>query len=237
MGPRVGIPELGQPDRLRSDGNLRRRYAAEVVRRRTVNGTFAAKVHRKQYAPFLDNAEGAELFQGARFIHLYRRDLLGQAISRHIATLTGRWGPGDTATTAVQSNPDFFDNDAIARNVMALAQEDANWRLFFAQNGIAPLVMTYEELVADTVRCLRRIADAFALDLPTRDLDYAEPRVARPDAEPSRSAIREAFLRAHQRFTPAGWYTPSLEHESPHLTQPSPPPGAERKGPARSAGR
>ena len=49
-----------------------------------LNGIFSAKVQSWEFVSFLDNPEGAELFQNAKFIHLYREDLLGQAISLHI---------------------------------------------------------------------------------------------------------------------------------------------------------
>lgn len=204
IGPRFGIPELQDHARLRSDAGMRRRYNAALMQRRTANGIFAAKIQGWEFTAYLDNAEGIELFNGGCFIHLRRDDLLSQAISFHIARLTGRWGADGTVTTPPAPYPDFFDVDQIAHCARAIAQEDAMWRLFFARNGIVPLTITYEDLTADVGGTLRRIADAFALDLPARDFAYVEPPPARipPAGEPSRSAIRERVLR-QRRFTPA----------------------------------
>jgi trehalose 2-sulfotransferase len=205
IGPRWGILELKEPERLRAEGDLRRRYIGALLQRRTRNGIFAAKLQGWEYTAYLDNAEGTELFQAGCFIHLHRHDLLDQAISLRISLLTGRWGNDGTVTTPPADNPNFFDNDQIVRIAKGIAQEDAMWRLFFAQNGIVPLTIAYEDLSADVGGTIGRIADAFALDLPVRDFAYAEPRPKRAPAgdEPSRSAIRENFLRAHRRFTPA----------------------------------
>ncbi len=203
IGPRCGLPALADADRLRTDRDLRRAYIAALLQRRTFSGVFAVKVQGGEFAAYLDNDEGMQLFQDAYFIHLHRRDLLSQAISRHVAFLTGRWGNDDTVTTPPVENPDFFDSAQIIRHANAIAAEDASWRLFFTQNGIRPLTMCYESLTADIGGSMRGIVERFALNLPTRDFEYTElPRKPAPQ-EPCRSIIRERFLRAHRRFVPA----------------------------------
>jgi LPS sulfotransferase NodH len=209
IGPRWGISELKAPERLRAESDLRRRYIGAILQRRTRNGIFAAKLQGWAYTAYLDNADGTAMFEGGCFIHLHRHDLLGQAISLRISQLTGRWGNDGAITTPPADNANFFDNDQIVRIAKGIAQEDAMWRLFFVQNGILPLTIAYEELSGDIGGTVRRIVDAFALDLPVRDFAYAEQRPPRAPAaeEPSRSAIRENFLRAHRRFTPAALAT------------------------------
>jgi trehalose 2-sulfotransferase len=203
IGPRCGLPALADADRFRSDRDLRRAYIAAIQQRRTVHGIFSAKVHGGEFSAYLDNDEGMQLFQDGHFIYLYREDLLGQAISRHVAWLTGRWGNDDTVTTPPAADPDFFDNGRIIRHANEISREDASWRLFFVQNGITPLVLTYERLSGDISGTLRAIAGAFQLEVPAGGFEYADPP-REPGAEgPSRSAIRERFLELNRRFVPA----------------------------------
>ncbi len=106
---RVGITALADGLAAGAEASLRRVYIEEIVSRRTVNGVFAAKIQWGQYAQLLDNPEGDELLQGGCFIHLYREDLLAQAISTHVAMETGMWGLDGRATSIVPESPRFFD--------------------------------------------------------------------------------------------------------------------------------
>src|SRR6202008_2152138 len=114
---------------------------------------------------------GAELLQQAHFIHLYREDLLAQAISFHVARETGIWGRDRTVATPPASLPRFFDVDMIADHMKTLAESDMSWRLFFARNGISPLVFSYERIHRDIAGVLRSIVDGFGLDVPSGSLE------------------------------------------------------------------
>jgi LPS sulfotransferase NodH/tetratricopeptide (TPR) repeat protein/SAM-dependent methyltransferase len=205
IGQRSGIHPLADGRRLGSDSEARRAYIAALMDRRTANGIFAAKIHWGQYASYLDNPEGVELFQQAHFIQLYREDLLAQAISFHVSKETGRWGSADTVSTPPASIPRFFDVDLIADYIKMLAESDTSWRLFFARNAILPLTFSYERVRDDLAGVLRTIVDNFGLDLPTDCFDYAEegPNEERDAEVPPRSEIKARFLRAHQRVIPA----------------------------------
>ncbi len=84
------------------------KYLAALIPRRCQNGIFAAKIHFGQFLKVLDNPVGRKLLDGGVFIHLYREDLLKQAVSTHFANLTGRWGIDDTVTTAPAASPGFL---------------------------------------------------------------------------------------------------------------------------------
>jgi LPS sulfotransferase NodH len=205
IGPRVGIHVLSNAPRLGSDSVARRTYISAIMNRRTVNGIFTAKLHWGQYASYLDNPEGVELLQQAHFVHLYREDLLAQAISFHVSKETGRWGPGTAVTSRPASTPRFFDVDQIANQMKMLAQGDMNWRLFFARNGISPLMISYERVRDDISGVLRSMVDSFGLDLPATNFDYVEegPSDSRDLGVPPRSEIKARFLLANQRVMPA----------------------------------
>ena len=196
---RVGIAALGDGFAAGADPSLRRAYIHEILSRRTVNGVFAAKLQWGQYAQQLDNPEGHDLLDGSHFIYLYREDLLAQAISVHGAMETGMWGLDGRATSIVPETPRFFDQQLIQDRLQRLAENETNWRLFFARAGITPLIISpYEQLVADMPATMRRIIAAFALSLPDVP-DYAEARLsdALPPPEPRpppRSAIGSSTL-------------------------------------------
>ena len=174
IATRYGIAGLADGTQLASNAQARQAYIAALLNYRTVNGIFATKIHWGQYASYLDNDEGVALLQNAHFVHLYRRDLVAQAISFHVARETGRWGLDDTVTTSPASAPRFFDLDQIADSMKMLADSDASWRLFFARNGISPLSCSYEHLRSDLPSVLRTIVSTFGLNAPTSPFDYAE---------------------------------------------------------------
>jgi LPS sulfotransferase NodH len=205
IGPRLGIGALRNGGLLKSESELRRAYITALMARRTNNGIFSAKVQWWEFEQNLDNPEGLELLQNAHFIHLYRENLLDQAISLHIARQTGRWGFDELVTTPPAPNPQFFDNRAINNNLDLVARHDMNWRMFFARNRITPLMISYERLRDDVAGVLRTIVEVFGLEVPINDFDYVEerPSNARHPQVPPSSELKAEFLRAHQRVMPA----------------------------------
>lgn len=150
-------------------------YLRALVPRRCQSGVFAAKIHFDHYLKVLDNQTGCELLNGGLFIHLYREDLLAQAVSTHFANLTGRWGIDDTVTTVPASHPNFFDVELINRHVEQIAEQNRGWRVFFGRNGLSILSMSYERLCADPFGFVVLIARRLGLDPDTLRQDYAEP--------------------------------------------------------------
>ena len=205
IGRRFGIPALAEGGQLASDNVARHAYIAALMARRTANGIFAAKIHWAQYAAFLDNTEGNELLRNGYFIHLYRDDLLAQAISFHVSKETGRWGLDATVDWPPVAPPRFFDVDLIDARVKLLAAAEMNWRLFFARNGISPLAVSYERVRADLAGVLRTIVDSFKLDVQASCFDYVEegPSEARDAHVPPRSEIKARYVHAHRSVIPA----------------------------------
>jgi LPS sulfotransferase NodH len=174
-------------------------YLATVVPLRCVNGIFAAKVHFEHFVKVLDNATGRKLLEGGIFIHLYRENLLNQAVSTHFSHLTGRWGIDDTAATVPQENPDFFNVAAIDRIVQRLAEDDLGWRLFLARNAIAALTLSYEQLCTDPVGILIAIARRLGVDparVPTGYTEPNDPVSNEPPGVPSKGEVRQHYIAA-----------------------------------------
>jgi LPS sulfotransferase NodH len=90
------------------------------------------------------------------WIWLERRDTVAQAVSWYVAEATDRWhlSAGETTSLPVSIEYDFF---SILTKVMIIGANHANWQAFFARQGIEPLTLVYEELVADPLASLRAI--------------------------------------------------------------------------------
>jgi LPS sulfotransferase NodH len=197
IATRLGLGTVMSPD-LAVDGLKRQSYIDALLNRRTVNGIFAIKIHRGQFEQYLKNAPAKDLIRGAKFIYLYREDLLAQAVSFHISQLTGRWGIGSGDVTKIISEKKFFDNTAINNTLRMIADQDRDWRLFFAYSNIAPLFLSYESLISDISGALQKIALRFGLGLETQDLEYDEKSLAevRGPGEPSKAEIQSQFLQS-----------------------------------------
>jgi LPS sulfotransferase NodH len=150
------------------------RYLDVLIRRRTQGGVFAAKIHFRDFRRVLNNPIGYRLFDGGLFIHLYREDLLKQAVSEHFAQLTGRWGIDDTVTTPPAPNPNFFDHEAIDRILLDLSEQDRRWRVFLARDGVVPISISYEKLCEDPFGCVQAIASRLEIDPETLRGGYSE---------------------------------------------------------------
>jgi LPS sulfotransferase NodH len=127
----------------------------------TPNGVYAVKVFTDV---FENPAEPwCERLPNLRFVHVERLDILGQAISWAKAIQTGQY----LSTEAIVGQP-RYDGATIAYFMVQAARRQARWRLFFARNGIAPLRLTYEDLIRDPLDAVAQVG---------RLVDVADPRV------------------------------------------------------------
>jgi trehalose 2-sulfotransferase len=174
------------------------KYCAVLAPRRCQRGIFAAKIHYDQYVKVLDNPVGHAVLEGGLFIHLYREDLLAQAVSTHFANLTGRWSIDDAVTTVPASDRDFFDVAAIDRAVEELAEQDRGWRLFLARNGLPAISISYERLCEDPAGFVAQVARRAGLDPGVLPRDYSEASSPTGDdpSLPRKSEVIRRYLAA-----------------------------------------
>lgn len=187
---------FGQVDRA-TEAKFLARYAAALIPRRCQLGIFAAKIHFDQYIRVLDNPVGYKLLDGGIFIHLFREDLLKQAVSRNYAYATGRWGIDDTVTTAPTETGDLLEAKGIDRELETLADEDRGWRIMLARNGLSPMSISYEQLCRDPGGFVTAIARRLGIDPSTIHHGYNEP--IEPPAEsdpglPSKTDVTRRYL-------------------------------------------
>jgi len=113
-----------------------------------------------QFNDFLQVMENQAAFNDFRFIYLTRRELPQQAVSLYRATET------DVFHTNIQHDAQKlaklgrlgYDYEKIDYWYKHIAVQEAGWSRYFALNNIYPLCITYEEIDADVVAVVRRIA-------------------------------------------------------------------------------
>ncbi|MGA8760338.1 MAG: Stf0 family sulfotransferase [Stellaceae bacterium] len=218
-GLRDRLP-FGKPDRT-AEINFLTKYYAVLVRKRCQRGIFAAKIHFEDFITVLDNPVGLKLLDGGLFIHIFREDLLKQAISRNFAFATGRWGIDDTVTTAPLASNNLLSVAGVDRELKSLADQDRGWRVFLARNGLSPMTISYEKFCEDPPGFVLAIAGRLGIDSNTLRLDYNEPisptRNDDPDF-PSRSEVMHSYLAAVRQLRGA-----SIAAEPPGDVRVSPP--------------
>jgi LPS sulfotransferase NodH len=154
----------------------------------TPNGISGIKLHYYQLAELPKRIAGAggptgltptqllpRFIPNAKYVWLRRADKTRQAISFVLALNTREWWKleGDsTAKPAGGTDDPVYDGQALARAERMLRENDAKWQSFFEANGISPLVVEYDELVADyggTIEGILRwleIPDAASIVVP-----------------------------------------------------------------------
>jgi LPS sulfotransferase NodH len=143
----------------------------------TPNGIYGLKVFTQQFDVTMKSG-WPERLPGPRFVHLQRRDLLGQAMSFVRSIQTDQFRSGEAA----RAEP-FYDGVAIAGHLARLADNEARWRRYFARNGLEPLWLTYEALVADPAAAVAAVAAYVGYGEPVEpDLSQVTVSVQRDDA-------------------------------------------------------
>ena len=132
-----------------------RDYLLAVARERTTpNGVFGVKMHWNQYKRhMLDMGVDASFWNvPVKWVRITREDELRQAISFVRAAQTESWN----SNMATKADP-VYDADAITTALSRISDENSDWDVYFAQNNISPLHITYEQLTRDMDATIRRV--------------------------------------------------------------------------------
>ena len=123
----------------------------------------ALKCSFGQFAPLLFIPALREKLNSAKWIYLTRQDILGQAISKYRADLTGYHHsdrpPDGTSNSQIQAPPVTFDREMIDSALRAICQQMMSWEYLFACLNIKPLRLTYEDLTAEFGLSIERTAN------------------------------------------------------------------------------
>ena len=190
----ISTGELGFPFEYFSRGGCRREMLADPERglrdllrhAASPNGIYGIKLFSRQLE-ITGTAGWLGRLPHLQFVHLERRDLLGQAISLLRANQTGQFVSMEPARAEPR-----YDRRAIAGLLGDIAADQARWRAYFARNGIEPLQLFYEDVVADPQAAASAVAERVGLGhAPAIDLGRVAPTVQRDDLS---LAWRERFL-------------------------------------------
>jgi LPS sulfotransferase NodH len=131
----------------------------------TPNGVFGAKVMWNQLADIAalsgQDADPLSTVAPTHWVWVRRRDVLRQAVSLWRALQTQTWREaGAPQPTAVYSRA------AIAHLAALLADQDAAWGAFFADRGLRPLELVYEDYAGDVHVAVARVLGHLGLQAP-----------------------------------------------------------------------
>jgi len=165
-----------------SDGAFERSdfIRAALAAGTTDNGVFAARIMWGTLDHLFDTlgsvysaSRGGDsdllnlVFGHTRFVHLYRDDVLAQAVSWHRAEQTDVWHRTDQAESKQPEQEPRFDFDEIRKFMQTIEEHNSAWRAWFTSVGIHPHTVRYEDLDADPVGVAREILDFLGLKLPS----------------------------------------------------------------------
>ena len=83
------------------------------------------------------------------FFYMTRRDIVGQAWSYALAKATGVWHSFAGQTLADRPPPPELSDEAIWREIHILLEAERQMEAFFLRHQITPLLLDYEQFVAD----------------------------------------------------------------------------------------
>lgn len=119
----------------------------------TDNGVAVIKGDYFQCLPFIYDGLINRHFDYVRWVFLTREDLLAQAVSRYIGTVTGSWSSAQKA----EKSEVPYDPDLIEKQVDFLIDMEGGWKRFFAMRHIRPLPLSYEQLTKSLPRKIEQI--------------------------------------------------------------------------------
>lgn len=199
---------------LDPDTPIRRYIRQAIARSVTDNGVFSTKMHWAQLDWLLGMLRAADPATAAvadhellatwlphpRYVHMWRRDTARQAISYYRATQTRQWfvveGDDDKAPE-LPHEPDLVQ---IRWCEDMLVAQEASWQRYFAEGGIEPFDICYEDFVGDYERTVRAVLDYLPVELPS-DFEVPPPGV-KQQSDDTTEAILAAYLPARDSLPP-----------------------------------
>jgi len=138
--------------------------------RTSPSGWFGIKAHwRNQFVRFVKDPDLLRELAVERYVSIRRRDRVAQAISMVMARQTRAWISFHTAKAEPQ-----YDADAIRKAITGLDREVETWDAFFADHGVTPLIVEYEDLQTDPDGTVDRVLSWFDVERRTDAQPHAQ---------------------------------------------------------------
>lgn len=131
--------------------------------RATSNGVFGFKIHFNQFAKAFKEEPLEGCFSDLKFIFLTRSNKIAQGISLEIAYQTNQWSSNFNKDKKAKFN--FKD---IKKRVDNISSQETNWKNYFDENNIEPLVLDYDNLELNYEISIKKVLNFL-------DLDYQKP--------------------------------------------------------------
>lgn len=161
----------------------------------TPNGIYALKLFPFQLDAVQEKISWTKLLPELHFVFLVRRDLLGQALSWSRAIQTVQYRHNQKP----QANPNY-DASHIMKCLHDIARLNARWEVYFAANGISPLKLVYEDILADPQDGVDAVARLVGLQT-SPPVDMAKITLQRQSDELSGQWRQQFLLEAGNRDT------------------------------------
>ena len=162
------------------DAPIAERLAGLLRHATTPNGVFGTKVmwgyfpdlqellaELPELAPLDDAARLTRLLGDVRYVHVFRRDHVAQAVSMWRAVQTRAWRADHH--DVVEPRYSFIGIDHLVRMLDA---HDEAWCAWFQRHAIQPLRLSYDEVAADPAGTLHRTLEFLGV---LADLDCEPP--------------------------------------------------------------
>ena len=106
-----------------------------------------------------------QIFPNLRVVFVRRRDKVSQAVSLWKAIQDSAWSHEEGASPDA-SRELVFHFEAIDHLLRRIVDHEASWEAYFAENGIEPCRVVYEEFVASYERTVLEILRDLGMDVP-----------------------------------------------------------------------
>lgn len=200
LGNRSVLQLLGDYSRLEDmygeptfwDGEGYARYLTTVLDEGTTpNGVFGAKMMWGYFGDFIENMRQiptygemavpdimATAFPNLHYVHMVRRDKVRQAVSLWKAIQTWTWRQDEPGVPAEQQvhRELVFHFEAIDHLVQCISEQDAAWERYFAECGVQPFTVVYEDLAQAYEQTALNILEYLHIPIPEK-LVFGERRM------------------------------------------------------------
>jgi len=147
-------------------------------RRTSPNGVFSIKIHHAHVKRFGGFRGLADLFPGAYYVLLSRKNLLRQAISSSIAAQTGVWIDGQEPN----GNTPHYSFRHIDVRLREVIRDTASWRYVLAANGVKYIEIDFDFAKQNIPAAIERIADFMGVELDPQRVPQQPVTRAQSDA-------------------------------------------------------
>jgi LPS sulfotransferase NodH len=179
---------------LYSRASFERYLHGVAARHVTDNGVFGLKVHWNQLVDTMLN-EGRDVdFWGApvSWVRIRRSNEVRQAISYVRAAQTESWN------SWMQERAEAtYDEAAIVAALQHIETGNRGWDGYFAARGIAPLEVSFDELVRNRDAVVRRVMATVGVDL-----DVVPAPTTNPQSDTQSAEWERRFLAARPEYAP-----------------------------------